>query len=185
MSESGEQFRNQLLGAQQTSPEMYGAYQRELERMQHPPMTARSAAPGVILLVVLVACAGLIVRAMIVHPVGALMRGGYAVLAGAFVWAAWMIVRDLRRRKHSQKSAASVAGALTFAAGAITVVALLGLRHPSDPKALFGAFYVFVFYFACAVWAIEARIKSAELSTREQSLRIEYRLAELAERLGK
>lgn len=34
-----------------------------------------------------------------------------------------------------------------------------------------------------AVWALESRIASAELTAREQSLRIEVRLADLAERL--
>jgi len=149
-------------------------------------MTPRSALPGILLMVTLFTCAALIVRTAIVHPVPPLMLTGYVVLAIAFVWAAAVILGDLRKRRHSQKSTGSVAGALTAAAGTITVVALLmGLRNPSDPKSLFGAFYVFVFYFACALWALESRIKSAELATREQSLRIEYRLADLAERLAK
>jgi hypothetical protein len=161
-------------------------HRKEVDEMVHPRMTARSAAPGVMLLVILLVCAGLIVRTMIVHPAGWLMMTGYVVLAVAFVWAAGMIIRDLKKRRHSQKSTGSVAGALTVAAGTITVVALLiGLKNPSDPKSLFGAFYVFVFYFACAVWALENRIKSSELAAREQGLRIEYRLAELAEKMGK
>ena len=63
---------------------------------------------------------------------------------------------------------------------------IIGLRAPSDPKSLFGAFYVFVFYFACAIWALESRIASSELSdAAEQSLRIECRLADLAQRMQK
>jgi len=162
------------------------AYRKEVDQMVHPPMTVRSALPGAVLMVLLLTCSALIVRAAIVHPIGPLMLTGYAVLAISFVWAAIAIMKDLHRRRHSPKSAGSVAGALTAAAGTITVVALLlGLRNPSDPKSLFGAFYVFVFYFACAVWALEARIKSSELAAREQGLRIEYRLADLAERMGK
>ena len=168
------------------SEELEMKYRKEVDEMIHPRMTLRSALPGVALLVILVVCAGLIVRAMVFHPPVGLMRAGYAVLAVAFVWAAAVIVGDLRRRRHSQKSTGSAAGALTAAAGTVTVVALLmGLRSPSDPKSLFGAFYVFVFYFACAVWAIENRIKGAELAAREQGLRVEYRLAELAERMPK
>ncbi|HXE55405.1 MAG TPA: hypothetical protein VN541_20440 [Tepidisphaeraceae bacterium] len=73
-----------------------------------------------------------------------------------------------------------------MAAGVATVVALiLGLRSPSAPKSLFGAFYVFVFYFACATWSLERRIASAELAAREQSLRVECRLADLVQRLQK
>jgi hypothetical protein len=96
------------------------------------------------------------------------------------------MIRDLRKRKHSRRSVFSIAILLTTTAGTLTVVALiLGLRAPSDPKSLFGAFYVFVFYFACAMWALESRIAAAELASREQSLRIECRLADLAERMQK
>ena len=186
MSEEGNEFRDRLLGAQKMSTDLERAYRKEVDEMVHPPMTAKSALPGVVLMVILVGCAALIARAVILHPVGKLLTVGYVVMGLAFVWAAMLILRDLLRRRHSQKSTGSVAGALTAAAGTVTVIALLiGLNNPSDPKSLFGAFYVFVFYFACVMWAIENRIKSAELAAREQGLRIEYRLADLAERMGK
>jgi uncharacterized PurR-regulated membrane protein YhhQ (DUF165 family) len=154
--------------------------------MLHPPLSARVGLVGTLLLVLLVICAALIVRADLVYLVRGLMLVGHLTLAAAFLGASVLIVRDLWKRKHSPKSASSISGLLTAAAGTITVVALLlGLRHPSDPKSLFGAFYVFVFYFACAVWGLESRVAAAELTTREQSLRIECRLADLAERLQK
>ena len=186
MSQQNESFRDQLLGAQKMSPDLEAAYRKELDAMLHPPMTARSAAPGIVLLITLLTCTALIARTAFVPPVGPLLLTGYAILAIAFFWSSVLILRSLRTRRHSHQSVSSIAGALTAAAGVITVVALLmGLRNPSDPKSLFGAFYVFVFYFACAIWALENRIKSAELSSREQSLRIEYRLAELSEHLAK
>ncbi len=186
MSQPNELFRDQLLNAQKMSPDLESAYRKELDAMLHPPMTPRSAAPGVVLLVTLLTCTALIVRTAFVHPVGPLLLTGYAALALAFLWSSALILRGLRTRRHSHQSVSSISGALTTAAGVITVVALMtGLRNPSDPKSLFGAFYVFVFYFACAIWALENRTKSAELASREQSLRIEYRLAELAEHLAK
>jgi hypothetical protein len=115
-----------------------------------------------------------------------LLLCGWIILAAAFAYSSVLIIRDLLRRKHSRKSAHSIAGALYAAAGSLTVVALfLGMKTPSDPKATFGAFYVFVFYFACAIWSIENSISRAELAAREQMLRLECRLADLAERLGK
>jgi hypothetical protein len=48
---------------------------------------------------------------------------------------------------------------------------------------MFNAFLVFVFYVACISWSLDSRIAAAELAAREQMLRIEYRLADLAERL--
>ena len=184
--EEGDEFRERLLGAQTMSNDLQQAFRKEVDEMVHPPMTAKSALPGAVLMVILLGCAALIGRAMIFHPVGKLLTAGYVVIGAAFIWGALLIMRDMLKRRHSQKSVGSVAGALTAAAGTVTVVALLmGLKNPSDPKSLFGAFYVFVFYFACVMWAIENRIKSAELAAREQGLRIEYRLADLAERMGK
>jgi hypothetical protein len=128
----------------------------------------------------------LIARADIIYHVRGLALVAHMALGAALLWASVLIVRDLRRRTHSLKSVYSLAMVFTWAAGTMTVVALLlGLGHQSDPKSLYGAFYVFVFYFACAVWGLETRIASAELAAREQSLRIECRLADLAERLQK
>jgi len=154
--------------------------------MLNPPMTVRSAVPGLVLLVALLVCTILVARAALFHQVSHLMQAGYGVLVAGFIFASVVIIRDLRNRTHSRRSILSIANALTLAAGTLTVVALLlGLRNPSDPKSLFGAFYVFVFYFACAIWAIDARLSTADLSAREQSLRIEYRLADIADRLQK
>jgi hypothetical protein len=149
-------------------------------------MTKRTGLLGVVLAVGLLALVALILRADLLHHVRGLMLVGHVALAAGFLGASALIFRDLRKRKHSRGSVLSIASLLTGTAGTLTVVSLiLGLRAPSDPKSLFSAFYVFVFYFACAIWAVESRIAAAELSAREQSLRIECRLADLTERLQK
>jgi hypothetical protein len=115
-----------------------------------------------------------------------MMLTEYATLGVACVVASAFIIRDLLKRKHSHRSVPSIAGLLTSAAGIITVIALImGLGKSSDPRSMFSSFYVFVFYCSCAIWALQSRISAAELAAREQSLRIQYRLAELAERLKK
>ncbi len=168
------------------SPSLRDAYQKEVDTLLRPPMTKRSGLLGSVLAVGLLVTTALIVRADLVYHVRGLMLAGHAALAAGFLAASFLIIRDLRKWKHSRRSVFSIASLLTAAAGTITVVALiLGLSAPSDPKSLFGAFYVFVFYFACAIWAVESRIAAAELTAREQSLRIECRLADLAERLQK
>jgi L-asparagine transporter-like permease len=168
------------------SPSLRESYQKELEALLQPPLTKRSGVIGGVLAVGLVVTVGLIIRADVFHHVRGLMLVGHLTLAVAFLGAAGLIFRDLRKRKHSKQSVYSIAMILTNAAGVLTVVALLmGLRAPSDPKSLFSAFYVFVFYFACAMWGLESRIATAELSAREQSLRVECRLADIAERMQK
>jgi len=90
-------------------------------------------------------------------------------------------------REASPRSVYPIAVIPTHAAAVLTVVALLwGLRAPSDPKSLFSAFYVFVFYFACAMWGVESphrhRLNYPRVSN---SLRVECRLVDIAERLQK
>jgi hypothetical protein len=181
-----DEFREQLLAVQDTTPALREGYQRQIDAMLHPPMTWRTALPGVMLLVLLLGCVAGIIRAFFVHSPGVLYGIAWAILALIFAWVSALIIRDLWRKKHSRKSAFSIAGALYFAAGCLTVIALIhGLRAPSDPASTFNALYVFVFYAACGAWSLESRIAAAELAGREQMLRLESRLVDLAERLGK
>jgi uncharacterized membrane protein len=186
MPNEPDTFRDQLLSAQTTTPTLRAGYQKELDAMLHPPMTLRTAAPGIVLLAILLACIAGLVRNLVFHRPEPLVGASWGILAIAFAWAAVLIVRDLWRRKHSRKSTFSIAGVLTAAAGAITVVALIrGMNAPSDPASLFNAFYVFVFYVACGAWSLESRIASAELATRENMLRLESRIVDLMDRLPK
>jgi hypothetical protein len=186
MSNEPTDFRQKLFGAQDISPNFRAAYQREVDSMLRPTLTARQAIPGIFLLILLIPATVLIVRNMILHHVGPVMLAGWIILASVFAYSSFLIVRDLLRGTHSRESASSIAGALYLGAGVLTVVALMsGMRAPADPKSTFGAFYVFVFYFACAIWSLENRIGRAELAAREQMLRLECRLADLAEKLGK
>lgn len=166
------------------SPALRASYEEELERIVHPKLTPRSVSIEVSLLALLVVCMLALLCNILVVDVGPLTLVGWAMLAAALSYASYLIVRDLWQRKHSPKSASSIAQALYFAAAVITVVALLiGLQNPSDPASTFNAFFVFMFYVACLAWTIESRIAAAELAAREQMLRIEYRLADLADKL--
>ena len=186
MPDNINELRQRLLEAQEMTPSLHNAYQKELDAMFHPPLTPKKALPGIGLLIVLLVCIVGIARAIVAYHPGPLMTSGYLALAAAFSYASFLIVRDLWHGTHSQKAVSSIAGSLTLAAGVITVVALLlGLREPSDPKSTFGALYVFVFYVACLGWSLDSRIATAELSAREQMLRIECRLADLAEKMRK
>jgi hypothetical protein len=177
------EFRQKLLDAKEISPAMRASYQEELDRMLHPELTARSASIGVALLAVLVICTVGLVRNMFVYETNLLTLAGWAILAVSFSYSSYLIARDLLNRKHSPKSVSAIAQAIYVAAASVTVVALLlGLQKPSDPASTFNAFFVFVFYVACLAWTIEGRIAAVELAAREQMLRIEYRLADLADK---
>ena len=186
MNTESNDFLRKALNADKISPAMRASYEAELHAMLDPKLTRRKALPGIALLVVLVVCTIAIVRNMFVYDPGPMILLAWGVLAAAFSWVSFLIVRDLRRQKHSPKSAFSIAHILMISAAAITVITLLiGLNAPGDPASMFNAFFVFVWYFACVTLALDNRIAAAELAAREQMLRIEYRLADLAERLQK
>ena len=184
MNDKSSQFIQRLTSAENISPALRASYQAEMDAMLEPKLTARPALVGIGMVLVLLFFTVAIVRNMFIYEVGPLMLASWGVLAAAFGSAAYLIIRDLWRGKHSPKSAFSIAHILNFAAGAITVASLLmGLSKPGDPASMFNAFFVFVFYFACSEWAVHNRIAAAELAAREQMLRIECRLADLSERL--
>jgi hypothetical protein len=178
------EFRQKLLEAEEMSPALRASYKEELDRMLHPDLTARSAASGIGLLVLLMLCTAGLVHNMFVYETNLLTLAGWAILAISFSYASHLIVRDLWRRKHAPTSASHISRAIYFAAASITVVALLvGLQKPSDPRSTFNALFVFVFYVVCLAWTLESRIGAGELAAREQMLRIEYRLADLSDKL--
>src|SRR5439155_14542855 len=111
---------------------------------------------------------------------------GWVTLLGACAWASALIVRDLWRGKHSRKSAGSIAGAFYAAAGVLLGIVLIkGLGAPHDPASTFNAVYLLAFVIVCLGWALENRMATSELKTREHLLRIECRLADLVERTAR
>ena len=184
MPNNSSDLRDQLLSAETMTPALRESYRQKLDGMLHPPMTWRSALPGVAMLVVLLPIPVLIARVEMRHYAGILTLSAHAVFAAACLFVCFLVLRDIRRRKHSRLSTLSAANALTAAAGLMTIASmLLGLRAPASPKSLFDVFFLFIFYFACSMWSLDSRIQASELSAREQALRLEYRIADLAERL--
>jgi Kef-type K+ transport system membrane component KefB len=186
MNDKPSKLIERLFESEKLNPALKASYQDELSGMLEPKLTRRKSLTGIGLLIVLVACTIALVRNMLVYDPGPMILLAWGVLAAAFSWISYLIVRDLKRQKHSPKAAVSVGHILMTSAAAITVITLLiGLNAPDDPASTFNAFFMFVWYFACFSLALENRIAASELAAREQMLRIEYRLADLAERLPK
>jgi hypothetical protein len=184
MPNNSTRLIERLFESEKLNPVLKASYQAELDNMLEPKLTVHKALPGAALLVILLVCIGGIARNLFVYDAAPLVIISWLVMGGTFAWVAYLIVRDLVRRRHSTHSEFSISQALYFAGGAITVAALLaGLSEPANPASTFTALFVFVFFFACSVWATNNRIAAAELAAREQMLRIEYRLADLAERV--
>lgn len=186
MVDDSRRLIERLFETENLNPILKASYEEELNRTLEPKLTPRTALPGVVLLVILVACIAGIVRNLFLYEASALVVLSWIVMGGTFAWVANLIIRDLLRQRHTRGAELSISQALYFAGGAITVASLLsGLSEPENVASTFNVLFVFVFYFTCATWSLMNRISTAELAAREQMLRIEYRLADLSERLGK
>jgi hypothetical protein len=177
-------YIRRLLDAEEISPALRGSYQNELNAMLAPALTPRKAAGGVTLLIILLVGVAALMRNLFVVEAELLVRIGWLALLVGFIGAAFLLSRDLWLKKHSKKSQFAITHLIAGAAGMITVVAMLrGMSEPADPASIFHILFALVFYIACLFWNLDSRIDAAELAAREQMLRIEYRLADLAERL--
>jgi hypothetical protein len=177
-------YIQRLLDAEEISPTLRRSYQSELDEMFAPALTPRKAAPGVALLIILLVGVAALLRNLFVVEAEPLVRVGWLALLIGFGGAAFLIARDLWLKKHSKKSLFAITHLISSAAGIITVVAVLsGMSEPADPASTYRVLFALVFYIACLFWNLDSRIAAAELAAREQMLRIEYRLADLADRL--
>jgi hypothetical protein len=186
-ADSPDDFRQRLFDAQQMNPALRDAYRDELDKLVNQKHTAGTRGAAIVLLVI---CLGVVageIRALILHRGGGVTfyAGAVTMLIACAAAAAW-VVRDLLRGKSLRRDTFKLSEMFYGAAGILTVVTLMhGLAKASDPASTFNAFYVFVFLFVCATWAIGNRITAATIETREHLLRIESRLADLAARSGK
>lgn len=177
-------FRQRLFDSQEMTPSLRDAYRQELDGILHQTHTPRSRIGGITLLVICLAIVIGEIRALLVYPGGpSFWIGALTMLVACAVVAAW-VARDLWRGKSLRKDAFKVSEIFYGAASILVLVQCFrGLRAPSDPASTFGILFVFIFLFVCATWGLANRIAAAELSAREQSLRLECRLADLADRL--
>jgi hypothetical protein len=179
-------FREKLFSAQEMSPILRDTYRRELDAIVHETPTARSRLFAIILLVI---CLGVVageIRAMIIYRGHPAFYLGAATMLIACATVAFWIVRDLFRAKVPRKGVYRVSEMFYGAAWILVVVQLLrGLSAPSDPASTFGVLFVFTFAAVCTNWSFANRITAAELASKEQLLRLECRLADLAEHLRK
>jgi hypothetical protein len=185
-TDPNDDFRKRLVEAQEMTPALREGYRKELDALIHQTHTPRSRIGAVIMLVI---CVGVVVGeiwALSRYPGSATFYiGAGTMLLACAVTAAW-IVRDLYRGRSLRRESFKVADLFYGAASILTVVTLMhGLSKPSDPASTFNALYVFVFLVVCAHWAFSNRIAAATLETREHLLRVESRLADLADRSQK
>jgi hypothetical protein len=185
MTNNPENLRRHLFEAQEITPALRAAYDKDLDAIIHEAPSRKNRFLAVVLLVILLGIVAGEVRALFVHKGDiSFYVAAVTMLISCAIASVWL-VRDLCKVKVAKKSAHQVSELFYAVATILTVTSLLhGLGAPGDPASTFNALFVFVFLFVCSVWGLANRITAAEMATKEQMLRLECRLADLSERFN-
>jgi hypothetical protein len=183
MSNKPSDFRQQLLDAETMTPALRDEHQKALAAMLEYRLTPCGRLSLATLLLVMLAFTAAGARALLFFYRGPWLYGVWVAFTIACAASAAWIVGSLWRRRFLWRSYYPVADLFTVGAAVITVLVLtMGLGSSSDPSSSFAALYALTLLIVCIAWSLHNRIAAAELATREQSLRIECRLADLASR---
>ena len=106
-----------------------------------------------------------------------------AIFALAWVAATWKIaLKGTVNKKIQPVAMARIVWIFIFA---VISICLVGTWENPDSVSIFYFVYLAVFFIGVSVALIEKFIERSELNSREKLLEIEYRLAELAEKMEK
>ncbi|NQT83447.1 hypothetical protein HQ563_10505 [bacterium] len=189
MSESHESFREQLLKAEQPNPTYREKYDKEVRQMLEQKLTGArrlgyigAAAMGVGFALLFGTLAIIVpkefpIEGRLIFAMGAIFGLAWAVFAGGIVR------KGVIKLKTDPTAMAGMSWGLC-----VIVVTVLMVSQRKFPDPIIGVRALVSglgFLVMAAVFMIANRIDQAGLKTREKLLEIEYRLAELAEQMGK
>lgn len=180
-------FRDRLLGAQAMTPALREEYRKELDRLLNYRLTPKSRLLTWAGLLGSLGFAGLCVRALVFYHPKPGARILQATFAAVFVMVAAWLGQVLRRGGFARRSSFVVIEWLggIFVGAYVAVALLQGMRAPADPASTLWAVWAVLLVMVGFAWGTGNRIAAATLETREHLLRVESRLADLAERLPK
>lgn len=185
MDSKSHTFRDQLLKADRTAPELDEKYRKELTAMLEKELSlARKLVFTVVAVAALVSGC---VCAFLAATEPELPLAARAALAVGSVFAvAWLftMIAVLRRGKLQLKTDSRRIAVMVWTFSVLTMVLWLYLGMSStDPlRGIQIILYGLTFLIGAAVYWLSHMVERNELSTREKLLELELRLAELAEK---
>ena len=179
-------FRDQLLGAQQTTSSLRDEYRRELDAMVNQNLTPRKRLETWFWLIGSILFIAWCTYGLVIHRDKTAPRIILpAFIAIGIVHIIWLI-RALRRGSFARRSNFKLMELWTLGAGLVLTVSLFtGMFKPGDPASTFSLLFTFIFYACCAAMSMQNKMDEGLLTMRESMLRLESRLADLADRLPK
>lgn len=183
MNETNRAFRERLLDAEGFTPTLKERHHKELQAMFEKPLNATGRWVWLGSAILGWGFAVLFGTLAVVAPAEFPWPGRVIFAAGAFFGVGWglLALKVLRRGSLDLKSDAWAAGmAWGFPVLVVTVAMVCA---PDNIVGLRMILTCLVFLVGGAVALISNVIKQSELKTREKLLEIEYRMAELADRM--
>jgi hypothetical protein len=189
MNPSDKLFRDRLLATETANQNLKAKYEKDLQMILEHQLSAPKRAIWIGSLI-LGCCFVLLFGGLAVWSpteLPWLARMGFVL--GMFWGAAWVIlsVRILRRGALNLRTHSSAAAAITWVF-TVFMMTLFLLLSGSMPNKIAGVQMVvngMVFLIGAAAFLVTTRVEQAELKTREKLLEIEYRLAQMAEKLDR
>jgi len=187
MENQPTEFRERLLGAQPVTPMLREEYQRELESILYHRLTPRGRLLTIGALVGSIAFAIACVASMMIRHESGRVGLLLPAYAGIFVLAAVWLARVLKEGGFARRASFAMVEGLGGAMVGlfVTFVLFRTMRAAADPASAYWAIWAVLFAMCGFAWGTGNRIAAAKLETREHILRLESRLADLADRLPK
>jgi peptidoglycan/LPS O-acetylase OafA/YrhL len=179
-------FRDRLLEAQPMTAALRDEYRKELDDLLNHRLTPRTrflAVGG--LLVSLGFAAACVVSFVVHHAKPGAMKFILPAYAAIFLVTAGWIAGVIRRGGFARRASFAVVERLggIMVGLYVSVILLTSLRSPSAPESTYSMVWAVMFMMVGFAWGTGNRIAASTLETREHLLRLESKLADVAERV--
>ena len=187
MREVDKTFREKLLGIEMQNPVYRQEYERQVKAMVEKKLTGWAKLSHIVGLIMGLGFAGLFGTLAVIVPTEFPLWGRAMWALGAVFglviafMSAWTLKKGTINLKDDEMASAGLGWAFIVIVGTIALV--FSGTLPDPIKGVHMLVYLLFFLVMAAVGLIKAFIKRSELNTREKLLEIEYRLAELAEKI--
>ena len=187
MSESAKTFRDRLLDVEKSNTAYREKYEKEIQEMVEKKLIGWTKLSHIVGLIMGLGFAGLFGTLAVIVPKEFPLWGRFIWMLGAIFgltfacMSAWILKKGTINLKKDEMAMAGSAWGFIVIVG--TVVLVFSGRLPDPITGVHMLVYLLFFLVMAAVGLIKAFIQRSELNTREKLLEIEYRIAELAEKV--
>ena len=187
MNKSDRTFRDELLDMEKPDANYREKYQKEIREMFEKKLTGLRKLGCVVGLIMGLGFAGLFGTLAVIGPEGFPLWGRFIWGIGAVFGLIIAVVEGAILKKgtinlkEDEMSAALLSWCVLVIMGSLFLAFSGSLAEPIKAVRMMVSFLFF--FVMAAVFLLKAYIQRSELNTREKLLQIEYRLAELSEKL--